>query len=81
MPMTLPQRHGFDVDGRGHLLIGGVDAADLAARFGTPLHVIDETRMRANCREFVEAMAHAQGETVAAPLRQWLEKWGAARNE
>ncbi len=56
MPMTLPQRHGFEVDGRGHLIIGGVAAADLAARFGTPLHVIDETRMRANCREYVEAM-------------------------
>jgi hypothetical protein len=32
-------------------------------------------------REFVEAMAHAQGETVAAPLRQWLEKRSAAPNE
>jgi diaminopimelate decarboxylase len=37
-------------------MIGGVGAADLVGRFGTPLHVIDETRMRANCREFVEAM-------------------------
>ncbi len=54
--MTLPQRHGFEVDSRGHLLIGEVDAADLAAHFGTPLHVIDETRMRANCREFIKAM-------------------------
>lgn len=56
MPTTLPQRHGFEVDRRGQLLIGGVGAADLAARFGTPLHVIDETRMRANCRAYVEAM-------------------------
>jgi diaminopimelate decarboxylase len=52
----LPQRHGFEVNDRGHLVIGGVDAVDLAARFGTPLHVIDETRMRANCRAYVQAM-------------------------
>ncbi|MGQ0571832.1 MAG: diaminopimelate decarboxylase [Armatimonadota bacterium] len=60
--MDLPQRHGFTVDSSGHLIIGGVPAADLAARFGTPLHVIDETRMRANCRAYVEAMrTHAPG--------------------
>jgi diaminopimelate decarboxylase len=57
--MTTPHRHGFDVDGRGHLVIGGVDAADLAARFGTPLHVFDETRLRANCRTYVEALRAA----------------------
>lgn len=56
MPTSLPQHHGFEVDRRDQLLIGGVGAADLAARFGTPLHVIDETRMRANCRAYVEAM-------------------------
>ncbi len=56
MPTPLPQRHGFEVDKRGHLVVGGVDAADLASRFGTPLHVIDETCMRANCRDYVEAM-------------------------
>jgi diaminopimelate decarboxylase len=60
--MTIPQRFGYDVTPQGHLLIGGVAAADLAARFGTPLHVIDETRMRANCRAYVEALgAHAPG--------------------
>ncbi|MDR7523483.1 MAG: diaminopimelate decarboxylase [Armatimonadota bacterium] len=60
--MHLARLHGFDVDARGHLIIGGVSAADLAARFGTPLHVIDEARMRTNCRAYVEAMqAHAPG--------------------
>jgi diaminopimelate decarboxylase len=53
---SLPGRHGFEVDARGHLLLGGVSAAELAARFGTPLHVLDEARMRANCRAFVEAL-------------------------
>jgi len=54
--MRLSQRHGFDLDGQGHLVIGGARAADLAARFGTPLHVFDEARMRANCRAYVRAM-------------------------
>ena len=57
--MLIPQRHGFDVDSRGHLIVGGVDAADLAARFGTPLYLIDEDRMRANCRAYVDAMRTA----------------------
>jgi diaminopimelate decarboxylase len=54
--MTIPQRFGFEVDHHGSLLIGGVPASDLAARFGTPLHVIDEARMRANCRAYADAM-------------------------
>ncbi len=54
--MLIPQRHGFDVDNRGHLIVGGMDTADLAARFGTPLYLIDEGRMRANCRAYVEAI-------------------------
>ncbi|MDR7542898.1 MAG: diaminopimelate decarboxylase [Armatimonadota bacterium] len=60
--MTIPQRFGFNVDSHGNLLIGGIAAADLAARFGTPLHVIDEARLRANCRAYVEAVRrHAPG--------------------
>jgi diaminopimelate decarboxylase len=54
--MLIPQRHGFDVDNHGHLIIGGISAADLAAKYGTPLYVIDEGRMRANCRAYVDAL-------------------------
>jgi len=63
--MLIPQRHGFNVDDRGHLIIGGMPAADLAARFGTPLYVIDEDRMRANCRAYVDALR----ETYPGPGR------------
>jgi diaminopimelate decarboxylase len=60
--MHLPHRFGFDTDSSGNLLIGGVVAASLAARFGTPLHVIDEARVRANSRAYVEALRrHAPG--------------------
>jgi diaminopimelate decarboxylase len=42
------------VDGHGHLVIGGCDTTALAAEFGTPLYVYDESTLRAKCREFRE---------------------------
>ena len=45
------------VNSRGHLTIGGLDAVDLADRFGAPLYVLDEDRVRANCRTYVRALA------------------------
>lgn len=39
----------------GRLLIGGCDALDLAARFGTPLMVYDEEHLRRRCREAIAA--------------------------
>ncbi|WP_255437658.1 diaminopimelate decarboxylase [Thalassobacillus sp. CUG 92003] len=38
----------------GHLMIGGVDALELADLYGTPLYVYDVERIRANARAFVE---------------------------
>lgn len=43
----------------GRLAIGGTEAAELAARFGTPLWVIDEDHFRANCRTFRQAFRTA----------------------
>ena len=40
------------VNDRGHLVIGGCDVMSLAAEFGTPLYLYDETTLRAKCREF-----------------------------
>jgi diaminopimelate decarboxylase len=39
----------------GRLVIGGCDALDLAARFGTPLIVYDEEHLRRRCREALTA--------------------------
>jgi len=48
--------HGTSkINNRGHLEIGGIDATDLAAKFGTPLYVMDEGLIRKRCREFVDA--------------------------
>ena len=40
----------------GHLWIGGQDTQDLAQRFGTPLYVTDEDRIRENFRRLAGAL-------------------------
>ncbi|WP_419843040.1 diaminopimelate decarboxylase [Candidatus Poriferisodalis sp.] len=40
---------------RGHLRIGGCSLVELAAEFGTPLFVYDESHLRARCRAAVAA--------------------------
>lgn len=45
----------LDIDENGELLIGGMNTTELADRFGTPLYVIDESRIRKNYRRFYEA--------------------------
>ena len=45
------------INERGHLTIGGLDTTDLAEQFGAPLYVLDEDRVRANCRTYVRALA------------------------
>lgn len=55
------------VNENGHLAIGGVDAAGLAAEYGTPLYVLDEDVIRRNCRTYVEAICECFG-PESAPL-------------
>ena len=45
------------INEKGHLTIGGLDAAALAEEFGAPLYVLDEDRVRNNCRTYVKALA------------------------
>ena len=40
------------VDHRNHLVLGGLDANELAAEFGTPLYVFDEATLRGQCAAF-----------------------------
>ena len=42
------------VNDSDHLTLGGCDTIELAAEFGTPLHVYDEDTLRGMCRAFVE---------------------------
>jgi len=47
---------------KGHLTLAGQDAVDLATRYGTPLYILDENRVRENCRTYVENMRRYFGE-------------------
>lgn len=54
--MLMLKRH-FSINTQGHLVIGGADAVELAERFGTPLYVVDEQRVRENYQRFYRAFA------------------------
>ena len=47
----------FGVNRAGHLTIGGYDSAGLVRRFGSPLYVMDEQRVRENYRRFSRAFS------------------------
>jgi len=40
----------------GHLCFGGRDTVELAKKYGTPLYLMDEQRLRHNCRIYTENM-------------------------
>ena len=46
----------LDVNEQGHLTFGGLDTVELAKQYGTPLYVMDKTRVRENCRAYLTAM-------------------------
>jgi diaminopimelate decarboxylase len=50
----------------GHLTLGGCDAVELAAAFGTPLYVFDEETLRGQCRAFQEAFGSRYHNSVVA---------------
>ena len=41
----------------GHLLFAGQDTLKLASQYGTPLYVVDEDRVRFNCRVYTKAFS------------------------
>jgi len=46
----------LNVNGAGHLTIGGADTVELARQFGTPLYVFDEATIRNTMREYNASM-------------------------
>lgn len=54
-PIRLPADAAVSVSEASRLVIGGCDALDLAAQFGTPLIVYDEEQLRRRCREAIAA--------------------------
>lgn len=55
------------INGAGNLAFAGMDTTYLASKYGTPLYLMDENRIRNNCRIYLSAMAEAFGES-AQPL-------------
>ena len=55
----------FRINSRGNLEIGGCDAAGLAEKYGTPLYVMDENKLRENCRAYKNALIKYFGENNA----------------
>ena len=47
---------------QGRLCFAGQDVCALAERFGTPLYLLDEDRIRENCRLYKKAFAAAFGD-------------------
>ncbi|MBE6654695.1 MAG: diaminopimelate decarboxylase [Ruminococcaceae bacterium] len=44
------------VNEQGHLAFAGYDTVELAKKYGTALYVIDEDKLRENCRMYIDAM-------------------------
>ena len=57
----------LSVNGQGHLCIAGRDTVELAEKYGTPLMVMDENRIRRNMRIYTSAMKKHFGD-AAYPL-------------
>lgn len=51
----------MSIDEKGHLLLGGCDALDLASQFGTPLYVMEEDTIRSVCRGYTKAIKGYKG--------------------
>ena len=49
-------RETLKIKENGHLEIGGADCVELAARFGTPLYVLDEEYIRSVCRGYTRLL-------------------------
>lgn len=47
----------LSVGENGHLLFAGADTVQMVEKYGSPLMLLDEGRVRARCREYKEAMA------------------------
>ena len=49
---------GSALDDDGTVTVGGCRLDDLAAEFGTPVMVVDETAVRGKAREYLAAFRH-----------------------
>lgn len=50
---------GLSVNGKGELAVAGLSAVDLAAEFGTPLHIVHEERLENTATQFLASVQAA----------------------
>ena len=56
----------LSVNEQGHLCFAGCDTVGLAGKYGTPLYVLDEDKIREKCRIYMQAMKREFGEDALA---------------
>ena len=49
--------NNIGVNEKGHLTFAGMDVCELAKKYGTPLYLMDEQKIRENCRTYKQTMA------------------------
>ncbi len=54
------------INEKGHLTFGNFDTVEMANKYGTPLYLMDEDRIRENCRIYKKAIAENFGENAMA---------------
>ncbi|RZS34423.1 diaminopimelate decarboxylase [Herbihabitans rhizosphaerae] len=74
---------GTTIDAHGDLVLGGVRATELAARFGTPVDVLDEAQVRAACRAYRDALpgaeiSYASKALLTRAVARWVTEEGCA---
>ena len=52
----------LSVNSCGHLTIGGADVVTLAKKYGTPLYIMDEDKIRRTCKKYMSALTKCWGE-------------------
>ena len=58
--------NNLSVNEAGHLTLAGRDTVELAQKYGTPLYLMDEDRIRERCRTYRTALREAFGEGANA---------------
>lgn len=53
-----------EVNRAGHLIIGGCDTVEMAAKYGTPLYLFDEATLRKRCHDFKNEFGKRYADTT-----------------
>ncbi len=56
----------LSINEKGHLCLGGRDTVGLSEKYGTPLYLFDEDRIRERCRTYLTALTAAFGARAKA---------------